>query len=189
MKIEYSKTANLPTKHGVFLVKSYKEGIKEHLAIYTKDLDKSKAVNLRIHSECLTGDALGSLKCDCQAQLNFALEFIAKNQGMLLYLRQEGRDIGLLNKINAYALQDEGYDTIEANHMLGFKADERNYEIVDYILNDLAIKDINLLTNNPDKLSSLNSVKISSRIPIIVGKNSKNEEYLKVKKEGMGHLL
>ena len=155
--------------------------------IYKEPL--SEVVNLRIHSECLTGDAIGSLKCDCRDQLEASLKYIEENGGMVIYLRQEGRNIGLLNKINAYSLQDKGFDTIEANHQLGFKADERTYEVVDFILNHYGIKEVNLLTNNPLKLHGLSSVKIVKRVPIVIKPNKFNEDYLKVKKEQMGHIL
>ncbi len=187
MNIEISKVATLPTKHGTFLVQSFKEGEKEHLAIFTPELPKVPIV--RIHSECLTGDALGSLKCDCGEQLDFALDLISKEGGMVLYLRQEGRNIGLLNKINAYALQDEGLDTVEANHQLGFSDDERSYEIVEMILNYFEIKRIKLLTNNPKKIESLEGIEIVERLPIVVGENEHNRDYLSVKKKKMGHLL
>lgn len=187
MNIEESNVANLPTKHGNFKIQSFKEHHKEHLVIFSKNL--GDVVNVRIHSECLTGDALGSIKCDCQAQLNFALDYIDENDGMIIYLRQEGRNIGLLNKVNAYALQDQGLDTIQANHQLGFNADERSYEIVEYILKKFNINKINLITNNPKKVESLKDIKIIKRIPVIVGKTDDNEAYLKVKKEQMGHLL
>lgn len=187
MNIEQSEVANLPTSHGNFLIQSFKENHKEHLVIFTKDLDDT--VNIRIHSECLTGDAIGSIKCDCQAQLNFALDYINEHNGMVIYLRQEGRNIGLLNKVNAYALQDKGLNTIEANHQLGFEADERSYEIVEYILNKFNIKKINLITNNPKKVESLKNIEIVSRIPVVVGKNEYNENYLATKKDQMGHLL
>lgn len=188
MKIEISNLANLPSKFGNFKLQSFKEGIKEHLAIMSEDYKKD-IVNVRIHSECLTGDTLGSLKCDCGEQLEFSLKYISKNSGMIIYLRQEGRNIGLLNKINAYALQDKGLDTIEANHQLGFKADERSYEIVDFILDYYKIEKINLLTNNPLKLNGLKNAKIIERIPIIIKENKYNKDYLNVKKESMGHLL
>ncbi|MDD2699132.1 MAG: GTP cyclohydrolase II [Arcobacteraceae bacterium] len=190
MKIETSNIANLPTKHGNFLIQSFKEGIKEHLVIMSKEykVGDDEIVNVRIHSECLTGDAIGSIKCDCQAQLNFALEYINTNGGMVIYLRQEGRNIGLLNKVNAYNLQDKGFNTVEANHQLGFASDERTYEIVDFIFKFYGIEKINLLTNNPDKLDKM-KVKIISRIPIIVGQTKENAGYMSVKKEEMGHLI
>jgi GTP cyclohydrolase II len=186
LNIEVSNIANLPTVHGDFVIQSFKQGAKEHLVIKTKQYDKIP--NVRIHSECLTGDAIGSIKCDCQSQLNYALEYINEHSGIVIYLRQEGRDIGLLNKVNAYALQDTGLDTIQANHQLGFASDERTYEVVDFIFEYLKIDEINLLTNNPDKLNKI-KVKINKRIPIIVGKTSQNEDYLKVKKDEMGHML
>jgi len=186
MKIEVSNVANLPTTHGDFLIQSFKEGIKEHLVVYTKDLEKVPVV--RIHSECLTGDAIGSIKCDCQAQLNYALDFIDENTGMVIYLRQEGRDIGLLNKVNAYNLQDKGFDTVEANHQLGFASDQRTYEVVDFIFDYFKIDKIKLMTNNPAKLNGIKA-EILERIPVEVGKTSQNSEYLKTKKEKMDHLF
>jgi GTP cyclohydrolase II len=186
VNIEISKVANLPTKFGNFKIKAYKENDKEHLAIFSSNL--SEPLNLRIHSECLTGDALGSRKCDCGEQLEAALKYIANNGGMVIYLRQEGRNIGLLNKVNAYNLQDLGLDTIEANHQLGFRADERTYEMVDFILDDFGIKSVNLLTNNPLKLSSIKA-QIVSRIPIQIEANKYNKDYLHIKKEQMGHML
>lgn len=190
MQIQSSEIANLPSRFGKFKIKSYKENsCKEHLVVFSPNLDVSKPVNVRIHSECLTGDAIGSLKCDCRDQLEASLRYINENSGMVIYLRQEGRNIGLLNKVNAYALQDIGLDTIEANHQLGFKADERTYEIVDFILKDFGIKSINLLTNNPLKLAGLTCVKIEKRIPIEIKPNEFNESYLRVKKEQMGHML
>jgi len=187
VQIEISDIANLPTSHGEFNIQSFKEGDKEHLAVFSKELTSEPIV--RIHSECLTGDALGSLKCDCGEQLNYALDKIYKEKGMLIYLRQEGRNIGLLNKVNAYALQDKGLNTVEANHQLGFSADERTYEIVTDILHKFEIKRIKLLTNNPEKLNSINDIEIIERIPIIIESNNYNKEYLKVKKDEMGHLL
>ncbi len=185
--INISKIATLPTKHGTFKIQAFKEGEKEHLAIFTDEL--SEAPIVRVHSECLTGDALGSIKCDCGEQLHFALETIAKEGGMLIYHRQEGRNIGLLNKVNAYALQDQGYDTVAANHQLGFSADERTYEIVEFILHHFGIKKLKLLTNNPKKLESLGDIEIVERLPIQITPNPHNEGYLKVKKEQLGHLL
>lgn len=187
MDIKISEIANLPTEFGMFKIQSFKENEKEHLAIFTQNLSDEPLV--RIHSECLTGDALGSLKCDCGNQLKKSLQIISENGGMVIYLRQEGRDIGLLNKVNAYALQDKGYDTVEANHQLGFKADQRTYEIVEFILNHYSIKKLQLLTNNPDKLKALHNLNITKRVPIIIKSNKYNENYLNVKKEQMGHML
>jgi GTP cyclohydrolase II len=187
MNIETSKIANLPSRFGTFKIQTFKEGHKEHLAIFKEPLGDVPIV--RVHSECLTGDAIGSLKCDCRDQLEFALDSIEKNGGMVIYLRQEGRNIGLLNKVNAYALQDEGLDTVEANHQLGFGADERTYEIVEYILSYYGIKKIKLLTNNPKKIESLEGVEIVERLPIITLSNKHNEDYLKIKKAKMGHLF
>ena len=187
MNIEISEVANLPTKYGTFKIQSFKEHHKEHLAIFTDTLSDTPIV--RVHSECLTGDALGSLKCDCGDQLDLALKTIAKEGGIVLYLRQEGRSIGLLNKVNAYALQDKGFDTVAANHQLGFPADARSYEIVHDILKHYNIDKIKLLTNNPEKIKSLQAIEIVERLPIIVETNKFNEEYLEVKKDQMGHLL
>jgi len=187
MNLEISEVANLPTKHGIFMIQTFKEHHKEHLAIFTQKL--SDAPIVRVHSECLTGDALGSLKCDCGDQLDVSLKMIAKEGGMVLYLRQEGRNIGLLNKVNAYALQDKGFDTVAANHQLGFPADARSYEIVHDILKYYDIHKIKLLTNNPEKIKSLQAIDIIERLPIIVETNKYNEGYLKVKRDQMGHLL
>ena len=187
MNLELSEVANLPTKYGTFKIQAFKEHHKEHLAIFTDVMPDAPIV--RVHSECLTGDALGSLKCDCGDQLNIALATIAKEGGMILYLRQEGRNIGLLNKVNAYALQDKGFDTVAANHQLGFPADARSYEIVHDILKYYKIDRIRLLTNNPEKIKSLQAIEIVERLPIVVETNAYNEEYLQVKKDQMGHLL
>ncbi|WP_270971301.1 GTP cyclohydrolase II [Campylobacter upsaliensis] len=185
MDIKISKIANLPSKWGQFQIQSFKEGEKEHLCIFKGK--PSDILNLRIHSECLTGDGLGSLKCDCGEQLEFALKYIEQNGGMVIYLRQEGRNIGLFNKVNAYALQDEGLNTIEANEHLGFKPDERTYEVVDFILNYYQISQINLITNNPNKLDFLKT-KLIKRIPILIKSNEFNDAYLKIKQDSMGHL-
>jgi len=185
--INISEIATLPTKYGTFNIQAFKEGDKEHLAIYTNDLSDTPII--RVHSECLTGDALGSVKCDCGEQLHFAMKLIAREGGMIIYHRQEGRNIGLLNKVNAYALQDKGYNTIEANHQLGFSADERTYEIVEYILEHFGIKQLKLLTNNPRKIESLTGVEIVERLPIQIVSNPHNEGYLKTKKDELGHLL
>lgn len=185
--IKISKVAQLPTRYGLFKIQAFREGEKEHLAIFTEPLPEIPVV--RVHSECLTGDALGSLKCDCGEQLQAALRYIAQEGGMVIYHRQEGRNIGLLNKVNAYALQDQGLDTVAANHQLGFRADERTYEIVEFVLNFFGIKKLKLLTNNPKKIESLENIEIVERLPIQIQSNPHNENYLRVKKEQMGHLL
>jgi len=185
--LDISQTANLPTKFGNFKIKSFKENIKEHLVIYKEPFEDIPIV--RVHSECLTGDALGSLKCDCGEQLQYALNLINEKTGMVIYLRQEGRDIGLFNKVNAYNLQDNGLDTVEANHQLGFEADMRNFDIVSDILKHFNIQKIKLLTNNPKKLNEIKDVEIVERIPIKMESNKYNENYLQTKKDKMGHLI
>lgn len=191
MNIIESNIANLPTKYGNFRIKAYKDGNQEHLAIMSLDFETLESPFVRIHSECLTGDTLGSLKCDCQNQLDLSLKFIAKNGGLVIYHRQEGRNIGLVNKVNAYALQDKGRNTIEANIELGFKEDERDYRVVGYIFENLGIKKLKLITNNPAKLKYVESlgIEIVERIPAIIKANKYNELYLSTKKEKMGHLI
>jgi len=185
--IKISDIANLPSRFGNFKVQAFAQGHKEHLVIFREPIGEVPVV--RVHSECLTGDALGSLKCDCGEQLAYALQTIEKEGGMVIYLRQEGRNIGLRNKINAYALQDRGFDTVAANHQLGFAADERTYEMVQYILAHYGITRIRLLTNNPTKINALEGVEIVERLPIVIDANEYNESYLQVKKEQMGHLI
>lgn len=191
MNIIQSNIANLPTKHGNFKIKAYKDGNQEHLAIMSEDFENIEAPFVRIHSECLTGDTLGSLKCDCQNQLNLALDFISKEGGLVIYHRQEGRNIGLLNKVNAYCLQDKGRNTIQANIELGFGEDDRDYRVVDFIFKDLGIKKIKLITNNPKKIEYVEGIGIDivKRVPAITVTNKHNENYLQTKKEQMGHML
>ena len=188
--IEISQIATLPTQYGAFNIQAFKDAEgKEHLALFTENLKKIDAPIVRVHSECLTGDALASAKCDCGEQLKYAQALIAKEGGMIIYHRQEGRNIGLLNKVNAYALQDTCFDTVAANHQLGFRADERTYEIVEFILKYFDIKKLKLLTNNPAKMESLPNINIVERIPIQMTPNPHNEQYLKTKKDQLGHLL
>lgn len=187
MNLEISKIANLPTQYGDFKIQSFKDNGKEHLAVYTNKLPSIPTV--RIHSECMTGDVFKSIKCDCGEQLDYALKYIAKQGGIVIYLRQEGRGIGLFNKVNAYSLQDLGHDTMKANELLGFEQDYRKYEIVDEILRYLKIEKINLMTNNPLKLESLKEIKIENRVPIVMNSCASNYEYLETKKNKMGHLL
>ena len=191
MNIIQSNIANLPTKYGKFKIKAYKDGNQEHLAIMSQDFENIDSPYVRIHSECLTGDTLGSLKCDCQNQLDLSLKFIAQEGGLVIYHRQEGRNIGLVNKVNAYALQDQGRNTIQANLELGFGEDDRDYSIVGHIFNDLGVKKLKLITNNPKKIQYVESlgIEIIERIPAITKSNKYNEGYLLTKKEQMGHIL
>jgi GTP cyclohydrolase II len=191
MNITQSNIANLPTKYGKFKIKAYKHNFQEHLVLMSEGFETLKTPYVRIHSECLTGDTFGSLKCDCQNQLDLALKFIAKEGGVIIYHRQEGRNIGLLNKVNAYALQDKGRNTIEANLELGFSEDDRDYSVVEHIFKDLNIKQIKLITNNPKKIEFIKSlgVDIQERIPSITKVNKYNEEYINTKKACMGHLF
>ena len=191
MNIIQSNIANLPTKYGKFKIKAYKDAHQEPLAIMSQDFETLDAPYVRIHSECLTGDTLGSLKCDCQNQLDLSLKFIALEGGLVIYHRQEGRNIGLVNKVNAYALQDQGRNTIQANLELGFGEDDRDYSIVGHIFNDLGVKKLKLITNNPKKIDYVESlgIEIVERIPAITKSNKYNEAYLWTKKEQMGHML
>jgi len=191
MSVVISNIANLPSKHGKFKIKAYKLDNQEHLAIMSENFDELKSPHVRIHSECLTGDAFGSLKCDCQNQLDLALKFISSKGGLIIYHRQEGRNIGLVNKINAYNLQDQGRNTVEANEELGFASDERDYSVVKYIFDDLDVKSIKLITNNPKKIDYVNSlgIEVSERIPAITKVNKFNKDYLETKKEHFNHML
>lgn len=185
---------NLKTDFGTFRIHVYKSLIdyKEHVAFVMGDIKKAKKVLVRVHSECLTGDIFHSKHCDCGGQLDKSLEMINKKGcGVLLYMRQEGRGIGLVNKIKAYELQSKGLDTVEANHQLGFKSDMRDYGIGAQILKDLGLNEIEILTNNPKKLIGLEGygLKILKRIPIETKPNAINIKYLKTKKSKMGHIL
>lgn len=186
--------AELPTNYGDFQIYGYENEInrKEHVALVKGDINTDDPVLVRVHSECLTGDAFGSRKCDCGNQLHIAMEIIEEEgRGVLIYLRQEGRGIGLLNKIKAYHLQDKGMDTVEANVALGFPPDLRNYGIGAQILSDLGIKKIKLLTNNPKKLVGLSGygMEVLERIPIHGKVCEDNIDYIKTKKEKMGHMI
>ncbi|CAL4320687.1 GTP cyclohydrolase-2 [Buchnera aphidicola (Pterocallis alni)] len=194
MKIKLIQQAKLPTPWGEFIIIGFEETLKEknHIALIYGNLNHKKPILVRIHSECLTGDALFSLRCDCGFQLKNALMMIAEQgNGILIYHRQEGRNIGLLNKIKAYNLQDCGLDTVEANHKLGFSSDERDFMICANILKLMNVYTINLLTNNPLKITMLNKygIKIIDRINMNIQQNDQNTKYLNTKKNKMGHLI
>lgn len=192
--IKRAAEANLPTSHGEFRMVGFENALngEHHVALVKGDIKPGDEVLVRVHSECLTGDAFGSLKCDCGEQLNAALDKIEKaGKGILLYMRQEGRGIGLINKIKAYGLQDEGMDTVEANLALGFDEDLRDYGIGAQILADLGVSKVKLMTNNPLKLKGLSGhgIEITSREPIQLNHNERNELYMRTKKDKMGHML
>ncbi len=192
--IEESVKTQLPTKYGEFIAYGFKNIItgEEHMALVMGDVSNKKDILCRVHSECLTGDALGSVRCDCGEQYHQAMKMIQKEgRGVLLYMRQEGRGIGLINKLKAYHLQDCGLDTVEANLALGFEEDQRDYCSAAQILNYLKVDEIRLLTNNPDKIQQLESygMKIEKRIPIQVKSSGYDRLYLKTKQEKMGHLI
>ncbi|MGB4247065.1 MAG: GTP cyclohydrolase II [Pseudohongiellaceae bacterium] len=193
MQVKFVAGATLPTAWGDFTIHGFEDPAtgKEHIALAMGDLDSGAPVLCRVHSECLTGDALFSLRCDCGPQLQYAMRHIAKEgRGLILYLRQEGRGIGLLNKIKAYALQDKGADTVEANVQLGFLADGREYAICRPMLDHFGVKELRLLTNNPAKVAALEAmgIPVTERVPIHTGHNSHNKSYLEVKASKMGHM-
>lgn len=186
--------AFLPTEYGDFKIYIYQDVIegREHIAMVHGDVAGKKNVLVRVHSECMTGDVFASLRCDCGSQLHKAMDLVAKEEaGVVLYLRHEGRGIGLINKMKSYVLQDQGYDTVEANRMLGFADDLRDYSIGAQVLCDLGVHDVRLLTNNPRKFSGLEErgVHVSDVLPLEITPNDRNREYLKTKKQKMGHIL
>lgn len=187
-------TARIPTAEGEFELSLYQSNRddKEHLALAYGNAAEATDLLVRVHSECFTGDVLGSRRCDCGEQLHNAMGLIARaGRGLVIYLRQEGRGIGLLNKLRAYNLQDKGYDTVEANLALGHQADEREYGVAALILRDLGVRSINLLTNNPVKIESLRQlgVRVNNRVPLQPTVHADNASYLRTKAERMRHLL
>jgi 3,4-dihydroxy 2-butanone 4-phosphate synthase/GTP cyclohydrolase II len=187
-------TAKLPTEFGDFTIHAYDDRIEEktHIALVLGEIGDGKGVLARVHSSCLTGDVFHSARCDCGQQLHAAMERIAaEGRGIILYLNQEGRGIGLANKIRAYALQDQGYDTVEANERLGFGADQREYGLGVEILSDLGVKSMRMLTNNPRKLAGVENhgMSVSELVPIEIPASDSTRRYLTTKKEKLGHLL
>lgn len=192
--IKIQAEANVPTEHGTFRMIAFSENTNDwmpHMAIVAENTDFSKPVNVRFHSECITGEVFHSKKCECGQQLDAAMKYIHENGGIIIYLRQEGRNIGIINKLKAYSLQEKGLDTVEANLRLGLPADDRNFSIAIDILNVLKIREINLLTNNPEKVKyvSESNILLNKRIPLQIPANDISRGYLKTKKDYFGHLL
>ncbi|CAM2077406.1 bifunctional 3,4-dihydroxy-2-butanone-4-phosphate synthase/GTP cyclohydrolase II [Clostridium saudiense] len=192
--VERVVETKMPTRYGDFKMFGFinKLNGEHHVALVKGEINEKNEVLTRVHSECLTGDALGSKRCDCGEQYDAAMKRIAEEGcGILLYMRQEGRGIGLINKLKAYSLQDKGFDTVEANEMLGFPADMRSYDVAAAILKDLGVSKVNLMTNNPRKIDGLEryGIEIVNRVPIKMNHNEKNEFYLQTKKEKLGHIL
>ena len=186
--------APIPTRYGQFRLIAYADQATErmpHLAFVAEGFDPAHPVAVRIHSECMTGDVFGSRRCDCGEQLDASLRIAAERGGVVIYLRQEGRGIGLINKLKAYNLQDLGLNTADANTHLGFDVDARQYGCAVFILQDLGIQEIELITNNPDKVEALrrSPVQVVARIPLIMAPHADNRDYLQTKQDLMGHLL
>ena len=192
-ELKFIASCRLPTEWGVFSLHGFEEANgQEHVALVMGDIADGEPVLARIHSECLTGDALFSQKCDCGPQLQAAMQAVNQaERGMILYLRQEGRGIGLINKIRAYQLQDQGLDTVEANVALGLPVDARDFVLAKHILDYLQVASVHLMTNNPQKVATLNRVGIDvvERVPLEVGQNSENAHYLSTKAQKLGHIL
>lgn len=186
--------SKIPTDYGLFTVYAFSEHEEDwspHLVLVMENTDFENTVNVRFHSECITGEVFHSKKCECGQQLDAAMKYMSENGGMIIYLRQEGRNIGIINKLRAYALQEQGMDTVEANLKQGLPADGRNFDVAVEMLNLLNVRKINLLTNNPDKIKSIENSEIilNSRIPLEIDSNEINESYLIKKKDYFGHLL
>ncbi|MBU4537423.1 MAG: GTP cyclohydrolase II [Weeksellaceae bacterium] len=186
--------ANVPTEYGNFRMIAFSEEESDwmpHMAIIAENTDLTKPINVRFHSECITGEVFHSKKCECGQQLDAAMKFIHENGGIIIYLRQEGRNIGIINKLKAYSLQEKGFDTVEANLQLGLPADDRDFTAAIEILNMLEIKEVNLLTNNPEKMKIVedSNIHLNKRIPLQISSTKESESYLKTKKDYFGHLL
>lgn len=194
MAFEFVAASRLPTRFGEFRIHAFQDSEtgKEHIALTMGDLADGTPALTRMHSECLTGDGFGSLRCDCGPQLDAAMRQVAEaGRGVILYLRQEGRGIGLVNKIRAYALQDAGADTVEANEQLGFDADLREYAMCEDMLRHLGVCSVRLMTNNPKKVEALQAhgVTVVERVPLVSGINPENHGYMQTKTDKMGHML
>lgn len=192
--IKIQAEANVPTEYGLFRMLAFSDNHNDwtpHIAIISPNTNFNDIINVRFHSECITGEVFHSKKCECGQQLSSAMQYIQEHGGIIVYLRQEGRNIGIINKLKAYALQEKGLDTVQANLELGLPADDRDFGIAIEILELLNVKDINLITNNPDKLSIVekSSIQLHSRIPLEIPANEENKDYLKTKKDFFGHLL
>lgn len=186
--------SRIPTDYGIFIVYAFSESEEDwspHLVWVAENTDFTTAVNVRFHSECITGEVFHSKKCECGQQLDAAMKYMSEKGGVIIYLRQEGRNIGIINKLRAYELQEKGLDTVEANLRLGLPADGRNFDVAVEMLNILKIKEINLLTNNPDKIKSveISDIILNSRVPLEIDSNEMNQSYLIKKKDYFGHLL
>lgn len=192
--IKHQSEANVPTDYGMFKIVAFSEKENDwmpHIALIAENTDLSKTVNVRFHSECITGEVFHSKKCECGQQLNASMEYMQKHGGIIIYLRQEGRNIGIINKLKAYALQEKGLNTLEANLKLNLPADGRDFSVAIDILNYYQIKSINLLTNNPDKLKFVedSNIELKERVPLQMPANKESEGYLETKKKYFGHLL
>lgn len=192
--IKRQAESNVPTAYGTFKIIAYSEESTDwmpHIALIAKNTDFSVPVNVRFHSECITGEVFHSRKCECGQQLDHAMDYMNKNGGIIIYLRQEGRNIGIINKLRAYALQEQGHDTVQANLQLGLPADGRDFSVAIEILKDLGVNEINLLTNNPDKVKYVqdSEIKFHQRIPLEIDATDESIDYLKVKRAYFGHLL
>ncbi|MFB9121308.1 GTP cyclohydrolase II [Bergeyella porcorum] len=192
--VKQQAEANVPTDFGIFRMVAFSEVETDwmpHIVLIAQGTDFSKTVNVRFHSECITGEVFHSRKCECGQQLDYAMKYIQDNGGIIIYLRQEGRNIGIINKLKAYALQENGLNTVQANLQLGLPADDRDFSVAIEILKSLGIKEINLLTNNPDKMKYVeeSGIKLNARIPLQIDATEESKDYLQVKKSYFGHLL